>query len=184
MELKDLENLFQSVIVGITGLNPVTGVRIAWPTEGAPAFKITDNIVFIQITEDDEPINKQRDVVMSDTFDGTALVQTMTFNRVNKLALTIYGPDSWANAQAIRDQMFYQSVHDLLSVNNIYMVTEIGSPVRFPELFDERWWERVDLSIRFNELITNILTIPYVKSEEVIVINADDGVQLADITVT
>ena len=72
MELKDLENLFQSVIAGITGLDPVSGVRISWPTDGAPAWGNQDNVIFIRVTEDDEPINKQKDESIDNTPDGTA----------------------------------------------------------------------------------------------------------------
>jgi hypothetical protein len=183
MELKDLENLFQSVIAGITGLDPVSGVRISWPTDGAPAWGNQDNVIFIRVTEDDEPINKQKDESIDNTPDGTALVQTITFNRVDKLALVIYGPDSWKNAQKIRTQMFYQSVHDLLALQGIYLVTDIAAPVRFPEVWSKKWWERVDLSIRFNEQIIDTLITPYITSGEVIV-ETDDGVVRADITAT
>ena len=65
LTLKQVEDFFQRITTQMLGLNPDAPqnqdkVRIAWPTDGQPAFKITDDIVFLKINNPDEQITKQR----------------------------------------------------------------------------------------------------------------------------
>ena len=62
----------------------------------------------------------------------------------------------------------------------MYFVPDTVAPVRAPELFQGSWWERCDMSTRFNEGINRDLTVPFITSAEVIV-NEDDKGQVADV---
>ena len=155
-------------------------VRVSWPTTGAPAWKITEDVAFLRVIESDDKYNRQREdkFVGLDADNGTNI---MRFTRVMQVFWTFYGPNSFENAQAIRDQMFYQDYHDILANSNLYLIPDIVSPVRAPELFQGQWWERTDLNMRFNELVSKDLTIPYIKSAEIIIEN--DAAVLVDMTV-
>lgn len=181
MLLSELENTFQPVIASMTGLDANSKVRVSWPTDGAPAWKITDDIAFIQVTEEDSPINRQRDVWLSYTSSPEVQNQETTYTRVIKLALMLYGPNSFAYAQTVRDLMFYETYREILALKKLYLIPDMPSPRRFPELFENRWWERVDMSMLFNELVSINLAVPFITSAEVLVY--DESGQVADVKI-
>ena len=197
LTIDQLNRLFQNVVLSILGYddavvlwneyqttkstwtdpippNPYYFVRVSWPTGGAPAWKITEDIAFLQVSEVDNPYNRQRDVNML-AVDANNAAQLTQFTRVMGISWVLYGPNSFENAQAIRDKMFYQRIHDVLAEQNIYLIPDITSPRRVPELFESQWWERVDLSMRFNEFIQRDLEVPYIKSSE-ITVSAGNGI--------
>jgi len=165
LTLSQLNQLFQALTVsmlGITADNPYYFVRIAWPQTGAPAWKITEDVCFLRIIEKEDPYNKQRDA----QYDGTTLHTSYT--RVLQVTWTFYGPNSFENAQVVRDQLFYSEGHNTLVKNNIYLIPNIQAPRRIPEAFNNQWWERTDLTIDFNELVKRELAVPYLRSAGII----------------
>jgi hypothetical protein len=145
-------------------------VRIAWPTTGSPAWKITEDVVFLLIAPVDQPINRQRHVTYKDKDTETA-TQTMERTRVIGVNWVLYGPNSFYNADRIRESLFGA---ELLSKSNIYLVPDIAEPRRAPELFEGRWWERVDLLANFNEYIKTETDVKYIESAD-ITINRENG---------
>ena len=185
LTINELNIIFQTLTMQMLGLDiTIPGnayfVRVSWPTTGAPAWNITEDIAFLRIVESDDKYNRQREdkFVGLDSDNGTNI---MRFTRVMQVFWTFYGPNSFENAQVIRDRMFYQDNHDILANSNLYLIPDIVSPIRAPELFQGQWWERTDLNMRFNELISKDLTIPYIKSAEIII--EDDSGILVDMTV-
>lgn len=144
-----------------------SAVRIAYPTEGAPAWEIDENVVFIRVTEDDQPINRQREDVLSDDFVEDAVNVATTYTRVLQLNLVIYGPQSFDNAQTIRDGFFAEEYRIQLRGENIYPIPDIPAPNRAPEKFQGQWWERVDMEVLFNEKISKNRLIGYIESAEI-----------------
>jgi hypothetical protein len=145
-------------------------VRISWPADGAPAWKKTENVTFIKVLPDNDDYNKMRDMEYEPIVgDNVNVNQAMSYTRIIRIMWTFYGPNSEDNSQTIRDQLFYQSIHDTLANNNLYMIMDIDEPIRAPELYLNQWWERVDMSIRFNELVTRNTTVPYILTAPVII---------------
>ena len=185
LSINELNIIFQTLTIqaldrDVSLPSSAYAVRVSWPTTGAPAWKITEDVTFIRIIEADDKYNRQREnkFIGLDTDNGTNLTR---YTRVMEVFWTLYGSTSFANAQAIRDRLFYQEYHDILAQSNLYLIPDIVSPVRMPELFQGQWWERVDMSMRFNELIQRGLTIPYIKSAEITIKN--DVKTLADFVV-
>ena len=170
LTLREVENMFQSVIVSALGWaddspSKENDVRISWPTGGAPAPSIDKDYVFIQVMEQDHPINRQRDV--SYEASSPDLLQSTGYTRVMLVILILYGSGSFDNAQIIRDAMFSQSVKQLLAESDFYIVPDIASPKRMPELFEGQWWERVDFQLTFNNLVVRETEVNEVDSVEV-----------------
>ena len=187
--LDQLNILFQIMIMNILGLlhgspidylTPAKAVRVSWPTDGAPAWGITEDIVFLRTTEDDDPINRQRESKYSNK-DGQSLNDEVSYTRVISLNLVFYGPNSFKNAQIVRDGVFQDNYRRLLAKDKIYLIPDIPSPQRAPELFQGKWWERTDLELRFNEKIIKVNEIGNIDSVEIIVQNKIGIV--ADITI-
>jgi hypothetical protein len=167
----DLEDLFWNVTEKLIGLDPTlqvnaNKVRIAWPTGGAPAWKINDDVTFIRIGDADDPLNIPRDTT-STPIDSLTTTLSMTYTRVLTVHWSLYGPNSYDNAFLIRNNLYNQSIHDQLANSNIYIVTEISTPIRAPELFADQWWEHTSMQATFNEYIkidnvANLITTPVI----------------------
>ena len=172
LTLVQIEDLFRSVTMQILGIpekniqNKAINqekVRIAWATGGAPSWKITEDVTFIKITPADDPIIQQRDVVYTgdDAHNSNRIV---SYTRNHLVDWTIYGPACYENADAIRNGLYQPEMKELLSDNNIALITNIPGPRRVPELFDGRWWQRCDLTAQFNEAVIRYGTIKLIET--------------------
>jgi len=181
--INELNIIFQAMILQILGYEKTgspadyseaayTAVRVAWPTYGAPAWKITDDVAFIHTIEDDDPINRQREVEYSEN-GPTELDEEVSYTRVLSLNVIFYGPTSFHNAQVVRDGMFREKYRRVLSQNNIYLIPDIVSPRRAPELFQSQWWERTDLDLSFNEKIKKTDEISIIEIADIILVSND-----------
>ena len=188
LKLKEIEDIFQALTVTILGTN--ADVRISWPTEGAPRFGITDDVAYIRIVELDNQYNRLREIKNIPNMIGSPLevdpdniIQQTSYTRVISVHWILYGPNSFDNAQMIRDNLFYEyPIRDSLANQNIYMIPDIVSPRRIPELLSDEWWERVDMEVSFNELVIKEVLVSTVRSAEVIVRDSD-GSEIADINI-
>ena len=165
-----LEDVFRSLTMTILGLaetdqsnNAINQdkVRIAWPTTGAPAFKITDDVTFIRVMPSDDPIIQQRDVIHSaidDDSDNSNRI--VMYTRSHLVQWTVYGPNSFEKADAIRNGVFLPEITEYLLENKLALITTVPAPRRAPELFNGQWWERCDLQAAFNEEVIRYGTIP------------------------
>jgi hypothetical protein len=179
--IDELNIIFQKMILDMLGLavgspkdydTPSYFVRVSWPTVGAPAWKATEDICFLRVTEDDDLINRQRETVVT-RIDDLTLNEATKYTTVIALNMIFYGPNSWDNAQAVRDKVFQDEFRFPLNTEKIYPLTEIVSPNRVPEAFQSKYFERVDLEIDFNAGILKNRTINSIGSAEVLVYNED-----------
>jgi hypothetical protein len=177
LTLKQMEDLFQPVIVSILGWDVLSpslenNVRIAWMRSGAPAIDINENYVYLRVMEVDNSYNRQREYQLSN--EGDDLVSKVGYTRVISLNCVLYGENSFDNAQIVRDGMFSKSVRDTLGEQFIFLIPDIVAPKRIPEPFQGQWWERCDVEFRFNELIIRETAVNAVGSVEVEV-NRENG---------
>jgi hypothetical protein len=148
--------------------NPYYTVRIGWPQEGQPAWKIDEDVVFLRIWEDDDQINRSRDTDILD-IDGIIANIATSYTQVMRVQWTLYGPNAYANAKKIRNKIFSPLSHDTLAKQNLYLINDIQATRRIREMFTNQWWERCDLFIRFNELIIVNDEVNYIDSAEILI---------------
>lgn len=160
----DAENAVQSLLVSILNV-PGSTVRPSWPTGGAPAWTITEDVCFLKATLSDERINRSRDKQHSGS--GESLAQIVTYIRVWDIDLILYGPNSFDRARLIKSALYMGWVSDTLASSSLAVVIDIADPRRMPELFSGQWWERSDLSFRLNELITEVTQVPAMSGVEI-----------------
>lgn len=162
--------------------NPYGRVRVSWPTAGAPAWGIDEDIIFLQATEADGSYNRQRDVRTLPYSEHQCDYESR-YTRIINVAWVLYGPNSFSDAQALRDYAFHPLQHSAWWVKNLFLIPDMVAPRRVPEIFQGRWWERVDLAMQFNELIVRNVAINYIESAEV-TIRADilDATEVVIIT--
>lgn len=186
----DLNNIFTSASQAILQIDPNTDsqafykVRTTFPTAGAPAFKITDDVLFVTPKPIDDDYNRVRDEEYVD-ISPTEVHKVVSYTRVLRVEFCVFGPNSLDNARALRSGYLEQLIHDFLEYQGLYLIPDNAEPSRNPENFDGQWWERVDFALRFNELVHETTVLQTVKSVEVIVDDASSPTHpVADITVT
>lgn len=183
LTLKQLEDVFRNLTCTFFGLNPVDPlnagkVRIAWPTGGAPGWKITEDVTFLRVRSVGNEYSKQRDTEYTPNSDSQ-LNEITAYTLPRLVSWTVYGPNSFDNIETIRNGLFKSK--DVLRASNLHLVIDVPIPVRCPELFAGQWWERSDLSATFYEKVTRqgiISTITgvniQIKTEGGVTVNANN----------
>ena len=162
LKLKDIEDFFQEITCEMLGIDlskkeNQSKVRIAWPTGGAPGWKINDamtrqlNICYDPVKNDEPYVKKQ-----------------VGYTRVHKINWTLYGPNSYDNADIIRHMIFDFDYMKKFKEKNLFLITDVPMPTRLPEYYNGQWWERTDFSATFNEGVTRESEVPYIKNAEII----------------
>lgn len=169
-----IQKMLWNVTMNILGYdvnNPALGgkVRLSWPQDGAPAWKITDDVTFIQLNDAQNqditiPINTVAEQANEDYQN-----QTSYQTRVLQAHWTIYAPNGVCldYAYKIKRSLYNNDIIQLLRDNYIFLVPSDNSPVRMPESFNGQWWDRADYMALFNATMIDDKDIPYIKSATV-----------------
>ena len=137
-------------------------VRQEWPTDGQPAWEIDKNYTFLRAVEKNEEYGRIYDgTYVPNVTDGSgeSVIQQFQYNRGWQLFWVFYGPNSASNAQFTRDGMILDWVRQSLAASGLYLVPAMVRPQRGKELYQGRWWERFDLQIEYNEVVTNTIVL-------------------------
>jgi len=189
LPLADVENLFQKLIVSILGWDVSTptqknNVKIDWATGGRPGWgDPKKNLVFLKVIESDSNYNKEREVTHRYIDSPPEYIQRTSYTRQIQVGITTYGSNSFENMQLIRDSMFYQTFRNTLSQNKIYLIPDIVAPVRAPELFNDLWYERIDMTLHFNELIVREISSIPVESVDIKIYEGNQGKEIEDVEI-
>lgn len=166
LTLAEIENLFQSLTSTILNTTDQGAVRIGWPQDGAPAWPISYDVVFLLINYTDSEIAKQFERSYS-ALDTTSVIENISSTVPLRVGWTLYGPNSFDHASLIRSSLFLASSSDTLAASNVALVTAVAMPVRVPELFNGQWWERTTFYAEFNQLSVTQSTVPYLLTADV-----------------
>jgi hypothetical protein len=150
-------------------------VRQAWQSAGAPAWKIDENIISIRCTLESNWYDKVRDVITTKNSD-ISVISNIEYTRVWSIRFIGYGPNIFDMIRLVRSALLLDWTHDTLAVSSLYVMTELGTPVRNPELFEGQYWERTDLAIELYEQVNETLVAPSIASVEVL-LETKDGIQ-------
>lgn len=173
--LVEFEDLLQPMIVSILGWdlespNKSEDIRIGYQFSGPPASGKTEDVVYIKASPSDDPINRQHDVLVENSSPGVLITKGMT--RVMALNFVAYGPTAYDNLKTISVGMFSDSIRNQLKAEEVYFIPDFKEPSRMPESFQGEWWERADLTLYFNELLTSPQESNNVESVDVTVENS------------
>ena len=151
MNHKDTADLLWEVIMGILGypLNTTPPpVRQTWQTYGEPDFKVTDNVIFLQLMyESGNDVARPLHSFAEDY--GDDIKETKTQTRVLRLRLIAYGENGTENIYKIRTAI-YGGIKKLRQ-NGIYPIPSDDEPRYAPELFAGQWWERTEFDFLLNQ---------------------------------
>lgn len=187
LTLPQLNVIWQKLVQQCLGIDPATDdlanarVRIDFAGDGQPAWRINEDIAFVQVVEEPDSYNEIHNEDYDQGDDLTETASTIIYTRVHRVSIDFWGPNSWDRARQVKSCMFLDFVHDTLSTSNLYLITEFATPRRAPENYVGQWWERVYFSVRMNEQVTETMSVPTMSTLEVI-IETKDGI-VADIEV-
>lgn len=151
MDFAKLEDLFAEMVTTILKDQVASdNIRISYPTNGQSSWAIDENVVFIRLFEKEDEYAKQLDSTYISYND--TIIKKSTRTRVWEVQLVAYGPQANSNINRIKDGVFRQDVKMQLAGNNVFLIPNMPTCKRIPELFGGQWWERWDLSLNFNEL--------------------------------
>lgn len=171
---EQLKRLFYQTTVAMTGL-PVDKVRHAYAPQGQPSFTQDETVVFLYLTETDNPINRQRDIIYLKN-DATSAIQSTFYTRVMQCAWTVYGPTAYDVAENIRYQILTPDIRATLASSDVFPVPDISAPIKAPELRSANWWQRADLTVQFNVGTLRNTTIPVLAGAYIKVVTKE-GIQ-------
>lgn len=152
LEDADLDALFQQLVAGITGL-PGSMVRPRWqpivPKQPEPSI----NWCAIGVTDceaEDYPV-----LAHDGTGDGAD-------DFVQHEALTVlasfYGPNAGANAKTLRNGLYVAQNRDTLVAQGMAL-TGVGNAVTAPDMINQQWIRRIDVSIAFRRKVARTYPI-------------------------
>ena len=182
-----LNMTLQTLTCQMLGLDPANDptcyskVRLEWPSGGQPGWKISEDICFLRVTEEEDAYSHIRDRKLV-TIDGQTISSIDTYTRVWRVSWALYGPSSFDHARLMRSGLLTADFpHDTLAAQGLYLITDMAATTRAPELFQGQWWDRTDLSCKLNELVTETLTVPSIASADVLIYNHSGEVAEVDI---
>lgn len=180
LTVAQINAIIQPMTCGMIGINPpdYSVVRVDWQTEGQPFIARPDvDVCFISCV----PENVDYRLVRDRTFSGTGpVVETWMYTRGWRVNWVLYGPNSTDRARAIHSAFFMDYFNDLLSLQQLYPVSDFAEPTRIPEQTNAQWFDRSDFSVVMYEQITETISDGAVISVENKVFT-EDGL-LADVT--
>jgi len=182
--------VFQGIVAQVLGFDitdplqqsaAYSAVRIAWQTEGQPAWTIGTDVCSLEAYPENEPYSKVRDGFYTPN-NEISVTEQMGYTQVWKIRFVFRGPNAADHARLLVSSMSLDFVHDALAESNVYAVAEKNRPVYVPELFQGQWWKRSDVELQFNELVSESLTVPSAAEADVTLIK-DTGLT-AGVTMT
>lgn len=155
-----LDDFFQQLVVGITGLSAQL-VRPLWQAEPVNLPDFGTNWAAVGQVESELVRGWSYRQHQSEN-SGSDLMETWEYVT---FLVAFYGPNAERYDGLLRDGLFLPQNQELLRQNNLGLVEWLRRAV-VPVLIKERWWRRVDRHIRiFRSIvreypIRNILSVP------------------------
>jgi len=141
----------QTVIVGITGLAGNL-VRREWQVEAPVQPAITVNWCAFGITTtdvDDYPYMRQNYTAGEPPVENADLITHESFD----MACIFYGPQAQGYAKRLRDGLTVAQNREAMAAVGI-AYTGPQQLIHTPELINDRWWNRCDITLTFNREIS------------------------------
>lgn len=187
LTIQQISAVLQPAISGMLGISDpenTPAVRIEYGPQGQPFSDITEDVCYFRCMPTEDPYTKIRERFnwgpngwgnaqfgvqpYGGTLSGDpALSEQWNYTNAWKIRMTFYGPNSYDRARTVRSGLYQDYFTNLLSLSNLFPVSDFPEPVRVPDLLDGQWFERVDLEFEAYEFVTETIARQTVTSVEV-----------------
>ena len=159
LTLKELQDIYWRQLMILLGHDPDSKkqqdqVRLAYQEDSQPFHEYDRNICHYYIQATDDPVNRQIDTRYHPV-DETKTQQVSSYNRVITLDITLYGPDAYDRAVLLRMDLLEPTLNWDLAAKGLYVIPDIAEPQQMWEPYNNKWWPRVDMQVRYNNLVTD-----------------------------
>lgn len=127
-----------------------TMIRTTFNTDGQLAFGVHDDVIIMSLSEADDMYGHYRQYASRQV--GNKNYRDHAGTRIWDVRLTAYGPNSHSNLDRIRSGVLTLQSSRMLTPKDIYIVPTVPVIHRSPEIFGGQWYERADMTLRYNEL--------------------------------
>ena len=135
-----------------------TRVRTSWQQKGSPGFGIVNDNLFLQCVLDSNPYNIRDEEWVPNPVDKFTMLKNRQYTRRWRVSFVAYGPNAFDSIRLISSMLLEDFPHDILAGSNLYLIPDLQTAVRNPELFESQWWERVDFAAFFLEEVSESIT--------------------------
>ena len=155
---KEIMKIFYKATMAALGYDPNESygikkppVRLTYSTFGKPDWTINEDVIFLtfaDVSGDDTALPIHEEWVDA----GRDLIRRHWMNRVLQISFTAYGPNGYDNL--IRIKHAFLDGSDVLRKASIFLIPSPDTPQYAPENYQNMWWNRADLSLRFNNTMS------------------------------
>lgn len=154
----NLDSVFQQLIVGLTGL-PGSMVRPRWQPTVPKQPEPSTNWCAVGVT------NIEHDANPYEQMSGDGLSETLIRHEILTVLCSFYGANALNYAAQARDGIYVQQNNATLDQYEMGVV-DAGSIVTAPELVNQQWIRRFDLSMRIRRRIVRTYQVLSVLSAQ------------------
>ena len=176
LTLKELQDIYWRQLMILLGCNPDDKkqqdlVRLAYQDNSQPFHDYHRNICYFYVQAADDPINRQIDTQYN-PIDDTKTGQINSYNRVITLDIILYGPDAYDRAVLLRMDLLEPTLNWDLAAKGLHIIPDIAEPQQIWEPYNNTYWPRVDMQVRYNNLVTDERhTVNYLSSADINVVS-------------
>lgn len=184
LTLPELNDLFYGLTVAMINSTPIADVRLSWPEGGAPGWGIEQNVIFLKVKEVPLPneYHVQREDVFSSVDSPEVGIISTGSTRGIEVNWIFYGRASWENAFLVSHHIFHQEYHNTLAENKMYLIPNFDPPRRLPEIWQGLWYQRMDLTMKFNGLVVEERETPIIITVPLAMVGKDGEITITKIT--
>lgn len=169
--VEEIEDMFFVVLCKIWNINPEAKqtqkrIRFPWGTDfknkqsdSTPTWKREEDVCFIYELPQDGSYNGLSDISYELDEQKRDFIEVDEHTDIHTVLFANYGPNAYERARDIRDGFKRERIREYLKRHHFFVVPPIAAIKRVPELVNGQWWNRVDVTVVFNE---------YVRREEAI----------------
>lgn len=176
LTLKELQDIYWRQLMILLGHSPEDDrqqdlVRLAYQEDSQPFHDYHRNICYYYVQAADDPINRQIDTRYN-PIDDTKTQQINSYNRVITLDIILYGSDAYDRAVLLRMDLLEPTQNWDLAAKGLYIIPDIAEPQQMWEPYNNKYWPRVDMQVRYNNLVTDERhTVNYLSSADIAVVS-------------
>lgn len=179
--VEEIEDIFRIAVCQIWNINPdekqnQKRIRFPWGTDfkreqsdTAPTWKRNEDVCFIYELPQDGSYNGLSDISYELDESKRDFIEVDEHTDIYTVIFANYGPNAYEYARDIRDGFKRERIREYLKKHHFFVVPPIQAIKRVPELVNGQWWNRVDVTVVFNEYVRREEPI---KSIESVTVNA------------
>ncbi len=188
--VEEIEDIFRVAVFMIWNSNPEEKqnqkrIRFPWgsdiknkQSDTTPTWKREEDVCFIYELPQDGSYNGLSDVTYELDEQKRDFIEVDEHTDIHTVLFANYGPNAYECARDIRDGFKRERIREYLKRHHFFVVPPIAAIKRVPELINGQWWNRVDVTVIFNEYVRREEAIKSIESVTVTATTVTNGKEL------